>query len=136
MRLREWNEPVQTLPAKGSQNAFAEGVRFWTSRRALQYAQPQPQDGLIHLGREDAVAIVQQVFVLLLVSHCLSQLLPRPLRGRMRCHVKVNQSTAVRFDDDEHVQDSERTGHRNKEITRDDGSGVIAQEGRPSLISA
>jgi hypothetical protein len=37
----------------------------------------------------------------------LSQLLPRPLRGRMRCYVKVNQSTAVMFDDDEHVQDSD-----------------------------
>ena len=47
----------------------------------------------------------------------------------MRCHVKVNQSTAVMFDDDEHVQDSERAGHRDTEITRDDGSCVISKEG-------
>lgn len=39
----------------------------------------------------------------------------------MRCHVKVDQSTAVMFDDDEHVPDSERAGHRNTEIARDDG---------------
>ncbi|WP_129782362.1 DDE-type integrase/transposase/recombinase [Peristeroidobacter soli] len=41
-------------------------------------------------------------YISLLVSHRLSQLLPRPLRCRMRCHIKVNQSTAVMFDDDEH----------------------------------
>ena len=68
----------------------------------------QPLDGLIHLGREYAIAIVQQVRVPLLASHRLSQLLPRPLRSRMRRHVKVNQSTAVMFDDDEHIQDSKR----------------------------
>ena len=78
MRFRERNEPVQALAAKGTQDTFTNGIRFWTSRRALQYAQTQPLDGLIYLGREDAVAIVQQVFVSLLVSHCLSQLLPRP----------------------------------------------------------
>jgi hypothetical protein len=38
----------------------------------------------------------------------------------MRRHVKVNQSTAAMFDDDEHVQDSKRAGHRDTEITRDE----------------
>jgi hypothetical protein len=37
----------------------------------------------------DGIAIVQQVRVSLLVSHRLSQLLSRPLRRRMRCHVRV-----------------------------------------------
>src|SRR5690606_23677339 len=136
MRFRQRNYPVQTLSSNRPNDAFADGIRFWTSRWALQYAQPQPPDGLIHLGREDAVAIVQQVFVSLLVSHCLAQLLPPPLRGRMRGHVEVDQSTAVMLDDDEHVQDSECARHRDTEITSDDGSCVLAQEGRPSLISA
>jgi hypothetical protein len=59
MRFRERNEPVQTFAAKDTQDTFTNGIRFWTSRRALQYAQTQPLDGLIHLDREDAVAIVK-----------------------------------------------------------------------------
>jgi hypothetical protein len=136
MRFRERNEPVQTLPAKGPDDAFTNCVRLGTSRRALQHAQPQAPDGLIQLGGKDGVAIVQQVCVSLLVSDRLSQLLSRPLRRRMRRDVKVNQSTAMMFNDDEHVQDSERAGHRGTKITRDDGPCMIAKEGRPSLISA
>jgi hypothetical protein len=40
------------------------------------------------------------------------------------------------LDDDEHVQDSERAGHRDTKITSDNGPCMIAKEGRPSLISA
>ena len=54
----------------------------------------------------------------------------------MRRHIEVDQSTAVMLDDNEHVQDSEYARHRDMEITSNDGSCVIAQEGRPSLISA
>ena len=63
MRFRERNEPVQTFAAKGTQDTFTNGIRFWTSRRALQYTQTQPLDGRINLGRENAVAIVQQVLL-------------------------------------------------------------------------
>ena len=49
----------------------------------------------------DAVAIVKQVRILLPVPDRLAEVLPRPLGGRMHRHVKVNQSTAVMFDDDE-----------------------------------
>jgi len=47
----------------------------------------------------------------------------------MRRHVKVNQSTAVMFDDDEHIQDSKRAGHRDIEITGYARPRMIAKEG-------
>jgi hypothetical protein len=90
------------LSPNGPNDAFTNRVRLWAAGRALQHAQPQPLDGFIQLGREDGVAIVQQVRVFLLAAHGLSQLLPRPLPSRMRRHVKVNEPTAVMFDDDEH----------------------------------
>lgn len=97
--------------ALGPQHAFTQGVRLRASRRTLQDPQPQPLDGAVQLGREDSVAIVQQVRLSLLVSDHLAELLQRPLRGRMRRHVKVNQATAVMFDNDEHVQGSDRAGY-------------------------
>jgi hypothetical protein len=45
---------------------------------------------------------------------------------------KVDQSTAVMavmFDDDEHIQDSKRAGHRDTEITGYDRPRMIAKEG-------
>jgi hypothetical protein len=53
----------------------------------------------------------------------------------MRRHIKMNESTAVMFDANEHVQNSERAGHRDTEITRDDGARMITKEARPPLIS-
>lgn len=69
-------------------------------------------------------------------SSSAEKMLPRPLRGRMRCHVKVNQSTAVMLDNDEHVQDSEGAGHCDTEVTRDDRLRMITTEGRPSLAAS
>lgn len=91
----------------------------------------QPADGLVQFGREDGVAIMQQVGVLLLVSHRLPQSLQRSLRTRMRRHVNVNQSTDAMLDDDEHVQHSKHAGYRDTEITLDDGPCMIAKKGRP-----
>ncbi|GFE85207.1 hypothetical protein GCM10011488_01610 [Steroidobacter agaridevorans] len=71
---------------------------------------------------------MQQVLISLLVSHRLSQLLPRPLRRRVRRHVEVNESTAAVFDDNEHVQHSECAGHSDKEITGDYTPCVVAKE--------
>jgi hypothetical protein len=39
------------------------------------------------------------------------------------------------FDGDKHIQDSERAGHRDTEIARNDGPCMIAKEGRPSLMT-
>jgi hypothetical protein len=61
----------------------------------------------MQFDRKDDIAIMQQALISLLATHRLSQLLPRPLRRRMRRHVEVNESTAVVFDDDEHVQHAE-----------------------------
>jgi hypothetical protein len=40
-----------------------------------------------------------------------------------------NESTAVMFDDDQHIQHAERAGHRDKEITGDDTPCVVAKKG-------
>lgn len=60
----------------------------------------------------------------------------RPLRSRMRRYVEVNESTAVMFDDEEHVQHSKRAGHRDKKITSDERPCMITKECRPALISS
>jgi hypothetical protein len=111
VRLGEWNQPVQTLPSNGPDDALTDRVGHRALRRGLQYSHPEPTDRLVQMSRKDAVAIMDQVFVSVLIPHRLSQLLARPARARVGRHVAVNQPTASMFDHHEHIQQSERAGH-------------------------
>ena len=66
----------------------------------------------------------------------LSQLLARPARARLGCHVAVNQATASMFDHYEHIQQSERAGHCNEKVAGDHDVRVVLPESRPALIAS
>jgi hypothetical protein len=55
------------------------------------------------MAREDAVAIVNQEFVPVLVPDGLTQLLQRPGGTRMRRDVAMDQTTAAMLDHHEHL---------------------------------
>ena len=65
-----------------------------------------------------------------------TQLLQRPVRARVRCHIDVGQSTRAVLDDNKHVQHPERRGDSHEEVARENRPGMVLQEGGPPLISA
>src|SRR5216684_2024155 len=83
---------------------------------------------------EDTVAIVKQVFVLVLQSSCLTQLLQRPGGTRMGGDIAMDQSAAAVLDHHKHVQESESGSDGDEEITGNDPLGVQAQERRPAHV--
>ena len=79
--------------------------------------------------REDAVAIVNQEFVLVFVPERRAQLLQGPGRTRMGCDVAMDQAPAAVLDHHEHVQQPKRGGDGDQEIAGNDPVGVQAQKG-------
>ena len=79
--------------------------------------------------REDAVAIVNQEFVLVFVPERLAQLLQGPGRTRMGCDVAMDQTAAAMLEHYEHVQQAKRCGDSDEEVAGNDSLGVQAQKG-------
>src|ERR1022692_143643 len=72
---------------------------------------------------------MKQVFVLILKSNRLAQLLQRPGRTWMCGDVAMDQAPAAVLNHHEHIQQSKRRGDGDEEIARYDPLGVQAQEG-------
>jgi len=60
-----------------------------------------------------------------------NNLLCRPLGGRMRCHVEVENLPAGVMDHEEHVQGTKRDGLNGEEIARPDFGPALPQERAP-----
>src|SRR6266436_10222235 len=124
MPLRQWDHPIQTLPPNRADHPFANGICFRSRYWGTQHSEPQCLDGGVQLLREDAVSIVDQAFVSILVDR-FSQLLQRPIGSWRRSRIHVHQSPASMLDDHEHIESPERHGYRNEEVARNDRLGVI-----------
>lgn len=126
MRLRQWNEPIQALPANRTDHAFTDRITLRAPGRRFQHLDSQFPDRLVEVARENAVAIVKQEFVETLISHRLSQLLQCPSRGRMRGDIEMDKAAAVVLDDNEHIQEAKPRGDGNEEVTGNESPLVQA----------
>lgn len=117
MRLRQWNEPIQALPANRTDHAFTDRITLRAPGRRFQHPDSQFPDRLVEVARKDAIAIVKQEFVPILISHHLPQLLQRPSRTRMRDDIEMNKAAAVVLDDYEYIQEAKPRGDGNEEVT-------------------
>jgi hypothetical protein len=90
--LIQQNQEIQTLPADGSNKAFAESVRLRRAERRLQDAQAHRLHGRIELGGVNAVAIVDEEPVRFLTGDDRPELLERPVRGGMSGNVELRQT--------------------------------------------
>src|ERR1700676_3073652 len=134
MRLGQWNQPVQALATNRADDSFADRIRHRTARWRFQHLDSEPRDRLVEMVGKDTVAIVNQVFVPVLKSNCLTQLLQRPGGTRMGRYITMDQAPAAVFDQHEHVQRRDRGGYGNEEITSHDSLSMQAQECRPAHI--
>ena len=117
MGFSQGNQPIEALSASGPDEPFANRVGRRTSRRRFQYFAPEFRDRLVEVCGKNAIAIMQQVFVPLLRSNRLTQLLQRPSRSRVRGYIAMDQSAAAVLDHDEHVQLAKRCSDSDEEIS-------------------
>ena len=134
MRFSQGNQPIEALPANGPDHSFANRIGLWTSRWRFQYRDAELRDRLVKMVREDTITIMQQVFVTVLKSNGLTQLLQRPGSTRMRCDVAMDQPPAAVLDHHEDVQQPKRGGDGDQEIAGNDPLGMQAQERRPAQV--
>src|ERR1019366_1506472 len=97
------NDTVEAFAAKGSDEALAEGVRFWTARRRLEHGEPEGTGSRVERGREDSVTVVQQITPRMLGHDDLAQLLCGPCGGGMRRRVDVEDAAGADLHDPEGV---------------------------------
>jgi hypothetical protein len=69
--------------------------------------------------------VVNDEAILVIGRNAFAQLLQSSGGGGMGCGVELNQPTRGMLHDDEHIEDSERGGHCDAEITSDNESRVI-----------
>jgi hypothetical protein len=79
---------------------------------------------------------MKQVFVPVLQSYRLAQLLQRPGRTGMCRDVAMDQAPAAVLNHHENVQQAKRRGDGDEKIARDDPLGMQAQEGRPAQVTS
>jgi hypothetical protein len=85
---------------------------------------------------KNAIAIMQQVFVRLLQSNRLTQLLQRPSRSRVRGDIAMNQASTAMLDDHEYIQLSKGYGDGEEKATGNDPLGMQPKKGRPAHIAS
>src|SRR5260370_29977342 len=78
MPLVEWNQGVETLPAKAAAESLAQRVRLRGSHRRPQNPYTQIGKALVDILGEYAVSIVDEESVRMIARQCLPELLERP----------------------------------------------------------
>src|SRR5260370_30626914 len=80
MPFAEWNQEVETLPAKAAAESLAHRVRFRGSHRRPQNPYAQIGKALVDFLGEDAVAIGGDESVRMIARQCPPGLPERPFR--------------------------------------------------------
>ena len=84
--------------------------------------------------RESSVSVVDHKSAPRLFIHELSKLLNRPCGCRMFRDADMEQSPGAVLHGNKYIKDTEPGGDRDKEVAGHDCLGVIAKEGRPTLV--
>jgi hypothetical protein len=117
------NEPVEALAPEGSDEALAEGVRFWTARRRLEHREAEGTGGCVERSREDRIAVVQEISPRMLGNEDLAQLLRGPCSRGMRRRVDVEDAPGADLHDNECVDRAKGCRRGYDEVAGHDGPG-------------
>ena len=88
----------------------------------------------VQFSGEDGVAVMNDEPVRMIAPKRLSKLLQRPVRRRVVSKVPMKNPSGALFENDEHVEQPKARGDNHEEIARNDGFGVVADEGQPPLF--
>ena len=129
----EHDHMVQALPPNGTNHPLDVRPLPRRARRGQHLADAQVSHLVSEVLAEDGVAIAQQVAREWVEGKGLPQLLSRPLRGRVRGHVAVENAPTVMGQNQKDVKNLETEGGHGEEVDGDQLREVIVQKGAPGL---
>jgi len=134
MALVQGNHEIQALPAHRADQSFTISVRRWCPHGSAQNFQFKVTvKFLVQLPGEDRIVVVDQELIRMIARDRFPELLQRPVCGRMRGYVVVENAAAANFHHDENQQHLESGRNRNQKVAGDNSPGMIADERSPVL---
>lgn len=129
----EWDDVIEALSAYCSDKSLAMCTGFRRPRRRLQDVKAKTSQALVERGREDRVAIVDEIAVVVFPWKCFARLLERLLSGGMFGDIEVKDPARADFFHDQYTEKVELGRHDGEEVGCEDVRCVVVQEGRPAL---
>jgi hypothetical protein len=102
-------------------------------RQSFQDLQPQVAHLLVEFPREDRIAIMDHEAVCVVRRNGLPQLLQRPGRCRMRCHVGMQNAAGRVCHQHKDIEEAKGGRDHDAEITGYDRLGMVADKSAPTL---
>ena len=97
MVFRQWNQEVKAFSAERTDDPFTEAVGLGTSRWRFEYTRSHVCNGLVELGRENAIAVMDEKTVAMVRGDGFSQLLECPRCSGVGCHIAVHKPPGLVF---------------------------------------
>jgi hypothetical protein len=107
MSFVEWDEMVEALATCSSDQSFAEGIRLWNADRCLQHPNIHGPQRVVNSQREDGIAIMHHESVRVVARKEASELLLRPLGGRVLREIPVEDPSRANLQHQEDVDEPE-----------------------------
>jgi len=133
MRLTDRNQEIQALAAECPQQPFTIAIRHGSLDRRPKDLDTHRGDGRVQPRRVDVIPIVEHEPVAMRGRQDLPELLQGPGGGRVGGGVDAEQAATADLKRDKDVQEAERCGDHETEVTGDERLGVIPDERRPQL---
>src|SRR5262249_18896622 len=131
--LCQGNHVVYTLAPQRADKSFAQGIGLGTLCWGFQDAQTQVAYTLVELCRENAVPVMEQEAIGMLSRKSFAQLLERPWRCGMGCHLDVEDTPCGVFHEHKHIEEAKRGRDHHAKVTGNDCRGMISDERSPVL---
>ena len=131
MPLAEYDYVVEQFATQRADPSFGVSVLPRRMRRNLYLLDAQVFDARVEGGTVDAIAVSNQIRRYEIRANGLDNLLRRPLRVRVRCHVNVKYAASIERKHEEDVENVERDRWHRQKVDRNSSREVIANEGLP-----
>ena len=116
MVFSQWDEEIQAFSAERTDDPFAEAVSLGTSRWRFEYTQSHVCNGLVKVGRENAIAVMDEKTVAMVRGDGFSQLLQCPCSRGVGGHIAVHNPSGLVFDNDPYLEQPKRCCYSDTEI--------------------
>src|SRR5438445_3007996 len=124
---------IEAFAPNGSDHSLHIGSLPRRARCRQDFADAHVSHLFSEVIAKDGITVTKQVARGLVKGERFSQLLSRPLRGRVGGHIEVQNATPVMGHYQKHVKNLETEGGYGEEVDGDQLLGMILQKGAPGL---
>ena len=133
LALVDRNYMIQAVSSQAGNPSFGESALPWRSKRSANLFESKPIDPSTELHPVDLVIVANQKTTRQIECAGLDYLLSCPRCRRMLGHVEVEDSSPLKAQYKEHIDDAKGLGRHHGKINREGLVQMIAYERRPSL---